>query len=103
MMYSVETYESIIKEYSYVELLEEQARLFEYIPVLQKNAEAEKKGEYENIGFVSPSYIVRLSHYREYLVALERLLKKKEDDEESQKFREMIESIRKGKKEKSDK
>ena len=101
MMYSTETYKSIIEKYSYTELLDEQARLFEYIPVLQKNAELEKKGERENIGFVSPTYVDRLSHYREYLIILEQLLKKKEDEEQEKEFRNMIESIIKARKDKA--
>ena len=101
MMYSTENYKSIIEKYSYTELLDEQTRLFEYIPVLQKNAELEKKGERENIGFVSPTYVTRLSHYREYLVVLEQLLKNKEDEEQEKDFRDMIESIRKARKDKA--
>ena len=50
--------------------------LDEYIPLLQKNAEMEKKGEYETIGFVNSAYILQLSHNREYLMVLEHLLKK---------------------------
>ena len=42
-MLSASDYERKIENYSYAELLDEQERLFEYIPVLQKNAELEKK------------------------------------------------------------
>ncbi len=98
MMWSAEYYESKIEKYSYAELLDEQAKLFEYIPILQKNAELEKKGEHETIGFVSPTYVSRLSNYREYLIVLERLLKNKENKEQEKEFRNMIESISKAKK-----
>ena len=98
MMLSASDYERKIENYSYAELLDEQERLFEYIPVLQKNAELEKKGEYETIGFVNPTYTLRLSHNREYLIVLERLLKKKEDEEQSKEFREMLEAVLKSRK-----
>ena len=88
MMLSADDYNREIMKYDYSKLIEEQRRLFKHILELELKIVLDDCHLADE--FIDPDYKIQLSYNREYLIVLEKLLKRTEDENRTEEIKQFI-------------